>query len=171
VGECGLDFYRDPSPEEKEKQHSWFHLQCELAIQYSKPLIVHTRSAWKETVEILKQHRIGRKTPGVIHFFSGTLHEAEEVLKEGVHLSVTGVVTFPRSDRLREVIKTIPLSSLMVETDSPYATPVPYRGKRNEPAFLVEIVQKIAEIRSLPLQEVSEVLWRTSKEFFRFYPG
>lgn len=169
IGECGLDYYRIKNSEsgitneEKEKQESAFRQQIELAIKYDKPLMLHIRSvennnAYARAYEILNSYfKIHTsRLRGNVHFFAGSWEDAKGFLDLGFTLSFTGVVTFARN--YDEVIKNIPLESILSETDCPYITPVPYRGKRNEPLYVQEIVKKIAEIKGFPLETVKQHL-------------
>ncbi len=168
IGECGLDYYRcelqgASFEEEKEKQKEVFRKQIELAIEVKKPLMLHIREAYKDVLEILTQNsKLKTLTyPGNAHFFAGTLEEAKEFLDLGFTLSFTGVITFAK--QYEELIKFVPLEMMLSETDCPYVSPVPYRGKRNEPAYVIEVIKKIAEIKGLPFEEVAKQLRENSK--------
>ncbi len=157
IGECGLDYFR-AEEDSSEKQKEIFIKLIEVANEVGKPLMLHvrnspTRSAYKEAVEILKTHA---KVKGNSHFFAGDWEEAKLFLDIGYTLSFTGVITFARN--YDEVIKNTPLDMIMSETDCPYVTPTPYRGKRNEPVYVQEVVKKIAEIKDLPLETVKKAL-------------
>ncbi len=160
IGECGLDYYR-MEPESIEKQKKAFIEQVELANEIGKPLMLHIRNAYKDALEILKQYA---KVKGDVHFFAGTSEDAKGFLDFGFTLSFTGVITFTHD--YDEVIKNIPLDMIMSETDSPYVTPVPYRGKRNEPSYVREVVKKIAEIKGLPEEEVAKAIIANAKRVF-----
>lgn len=152
LGECGLDYYR-LDEDSKEKQKKAFIEQIELANEMGKPLMLHIRNAYKDAYEILNVHA---KVKGNVHFFAGSWEEAQLFLGLGFTLSFTGVITFARD--YDEVIKKIPLDMIMSETDCPYVTPTPYRGKRNEPAYVSEVVKKIAEIKGIPLETVKKAI-------------
>jgi TatD DNase family protein len=162
IGECGLDFYR-LDEESVEKQKKAFIEMIELANAVNKPLMLHVRnnenrSAYKEAVELLKTHA---KVKGNAHFFAGNLEEAKLFLDIGYTLSFTGAITYPPRPGgcdYAEIIKNTPLDMIMSETDCPYVAPIPYRGKRNEPVYVSEVVKKIAEIKNLPLEEVKKAL-------------
>lgn len=158
VGECGFDFFHAKKEEDFERQDKLFDAQIEFALEYDKPLMIHSRSAYQELLEKLeglkKVH--GDKLRGDIHFFAGNLEEAKRFWAIGFSTSFTGVITFARD--YDEVIKNAPLEMLMGETDSPYVAPAPYRGKRNEPSYVSEVVKKIAEIRGEDLEVVSKAL-------------
>lgn len=160
LGECGLDYYRLEG-DTKEKQKAAFIQQIELANKAGKPLMLHIRNAYKDSIEILKQYA---KVKGNVHFFAGTWEEAKEFLDFGFTLSFTGVVTFARD--YDEVVKNTPLSMIMSETDCPYITPVPYRGKRNEPSYVSEVVKKIAEIKGEDLEIVKKQLVQNAFRVF-----
>ena len=171
VGECGLDFYRTEI-DSTEKQKKAFLEQIELANEFNKPLILHIRDAYADTLEILKEHA---KVKGVVHFFSGNLEEAKAFIDFGFLLSFTGAITFPprkngkkdvKSCDYAEIIKNIPLEMILTDTDSPYVAPMPYRGKRNEPVYVKEIVKKIAEIKNLPEPEVASVILVNARRLF-----
>ncbi len=147
VGECGLDFYHADKTMDFERQKELFMVQIEFAVAHDKSLMIHARDAYMELLEILEQFKskYGSKLRGNIHFFAGNLEVAERLFKIGFTISFTGVITFSRV--YDEIIKSVPLNLLMSETDAPFVAPVPYRGKRNEPAYVREVVKMIAEIR------------------------
>ena len=169
IGECGLDYYR-MDPESIEKQKKAFIGQIELANEFNKPLMLHIRhganhaehNAYTDALQILKQYS---RVKGDVHFFAGNWEEAKAFLDFGFTLSFTGVITFTKD--YDEVIRNTPLDMIMSETDSPYVTPVPYRGKRNEPSYVKEIVRKIAEIKGLPEVEVAEAIIENARRVFR----
>ena len=171
IGECGLDYYRC-SDESISKQKEAFVEQIELANEFNKPLMLHirnsstsspevTQNAYIDALEILKAYS---KVKGDVHFFAGNWKEAKCFLDFGFTLSFTGVITFTHD--YDEVIRNTPLDMIMSETDSPYVAPVPYRGKRNEPSYVKEVVKKIAEIKNLPEIEVVEALIKNTKRVF-----
>lgn len=166
IGECGLDYYHlDEDSIKKQKQD--FEKQIALANEAGKPLMLHVRSnkdrsAYRDALEILKSQA---KVVGNFHFFAGTWEEAKEILDVGFTLSFTGVITFAR--QYDEVIRNAPLDRIMSETDAPYVAPTPHRGKRNEPAYVVEVVKKIAEIRSEPLEKVRSALLENARRTFK----
>jgi TatD DNase family protein len=147
LGEIGLDYHYDFSP--RDTQRSVFIRQLQLA---TKPIVIHTREAWTDTMEILRAHYSGG---GVFHCFTGGPAEAREALDFGFHLSFGGVLTFPKAEPVREAARLAPLDRILIETDAPYLAPVPYRGKRNEPAFMVETVRKLAELRGITVDEAA----------------
>ncbi|MSU44570.1 TatD family deoxyribonuclease [Candidatus Nomurabacteria bacterium] len=160
IGECGLDYYRCTS-ESISKQKEAFIEQIEFANEFNKPLMLHIRNAYEDAIKILKEHA---KVKGNVHFFAGTWEEAKAFLDFGFTLSFTGVITFTHD--YDEVVRNTPLDMIMSETDSPYITPVPYRGKRNEPIYVKEIVKKIAEIKNLSEKEVSLAIIANAKRMF-----
>ena len=160
IGECGLDYYRiDEST--KEVQMRAFIEQIELAGEIKKPLMLHIRNAYADALEVLRAHAGVR---GDVHFFAGDWEVAKKFLELGFTLSFTGVVTFARD--YDEVIRNTPLDMLLSETDAPYVTPVPYRGKRNEPSYVPLIVQKIAEIRGEDTERVAAALMENARRVF-----
>ncbi len=168
IGECGLDYYRC-TPESIEKQKQAFIEQIELANEFNKPLMLHIRnypadkskSAYKDSLEILKKYS---KVKGNVHFFAGTVEEAKNFLDFGFTLSFTGVITFTRD--YDEIIKNTPLDMIMSETDSPYVAPIPFRGRRNEPSYVKQVVKKIAEIKNLPEEQIAQTLIANAKRVF-----
>ncbi|MDQ5893213.1 MAG: TatD DNase family protein [Patescibacteria group bacterium] len=167
IGECGLDYYRAEHAS-KTLQQEVFEQHIALANEVKKPLMLHLRSgvgeaqnAYKDTLEIIQKHA---KVPGDVHFYAGSLDEAHEFIKLGFRLSFTGVITFARN--YDEIIKSIPLNMIMSETDAPYVTPAPYRGKRNEPAYVTEVAHKIAEIRGESLDVVLPHLVDNARKLF-----
>lgn len=175
IGECGLDYYRLDT-DSAEKQKKVFIEHIELANEVGKPLMLHIRNAYKDAYEILKKHLKSKSLPagrqGNVHFFAGTWEEAKSFLDLGFTLSFTGVITFPPkagqpgADTLIEIIKNTPLDMIMSETDSPYVTPIPHRGKRNEPSYVKEVVKKIAEVKNLPEEEVALAIIANAKRVF-----
>lgn len=160
IGECGLDYFRAEggNPAERARQTALFEAQLELAVRAGKPLMIHCRSAHDDMIDILrsKKRAYGEKLFGNIHFFTAPAATAKHYLDLGFTLSFSGVVTFARE--YDDAVRSAPLSMIMAETDTPYAAPVPYRGKRNEPLYVAEIVRKIAEIRGESLPAVSQTL-------------
>ena len=174
LGECGLDYYH-LDKESIEKQKKAFVAQIELANEVGKPLMLHIRDAYSDALLLLKQHLDVKSLPagrrGVVHFFTGTLPEAQGFLDFGFMISFAGAITFPpkkdgTGSHYNEVIKNIPLEMILTDTDSPYVAPVPYRGKRNEPFYVREIVRKIAEIKSLPEEKVAKAIVANTKRLF-----
>lgn len=163
IGEIGLDFYWDTS--RSRQQIDAFVRQIEWAIRYKLPLMIHSRSAHAELVQTVRQY-ISEGLTGVFHCFGGTIEEAHELLSfDGFVLGIGGISTFKKSP-LPEVLRTVPLQRIVLETDSPYLAPVPYRGKRNESAYVTEVVKKMAEIYNVSLQEVENVTNANTKRVF-----
>lgn len=151
VGETGLDYYYDHSP--REVQQAKFRLQCQLAKRVNKPIVIHVRDAHDECFEILRSEGM---SSGMIHCFTGDLPAARKYLDLGFHLSISGVVTYKKTEPLQEAVRFAPLDRLMVETDSPYLSPAPYRGKwPNEPMRVVETAKKVAELHGRDAEEVA----------------
>jgi len=163
VGECGLDYHYDRSP--RERQREVFAAQARLAKSLGKPLVVHTREADRDTASVLERE-LGPEG-GVIHCFTGDWATAQSYLALGLHISLSGVLTFKAADALREAAARIPLDRLLVETDCPFLSPVPYRGKRNEPSYVRLTAQKLAEIRSVPVAEVERATTENARRVFR----
>lgn len=163
VGEIGLDFYRLRSP--AEIQQHWFRRQLELAAALKKPVIIHTREATEATLKILREYR-GRLTGGVMHCFAGSWEEAQNFLDLGLYLSFSGTLTYPKAGPLRQVAGQAPLDRLLVETDCPYLPPQPWRGKRNEPAYVVATARQLAEVRGLSLEAVAQATWENTLRVF-----
>jgi len=163
VGEAGLDFYYDRSP--RPVQDSVFRRQCLLSAAVAKPLVVHVRDAHAECAEIL---RTEKPAPGVIHCFTGNLAAARAYLDLGFHLSISGVITYKKTEALAEAVRFAPLDRLLVETDAPYLAPVPFRGKKNEPAYVVETARKVAELKGLPLEDLAEATSLNAARVYRF---
>mgnify|MGYP001589880066 FL=1 len=161
IGECGLDYYRMESSS-IEKQKKAFIEQIELANEVGKPLMLHIRDAYTDALKILKKHA---QVKGAVHFFIGNMEEAKGFLDFGFMLSFSGVITFTHD--YDEVVKNTPLDMILTDTDSPYVAPVPYRGKRNEPSFVNEVVKKIALIKNLPEEEVAKAIIANTKKVFK----
>ncbi|MBI2270616.1 MAG: TatD family hydrolase [Bacteroidetes bacterium] len=163
VGEIGLDLYWDVTFFEQQKQA--FRKQIELALQYRLPIVIHVRKAFNETIEIVREYA-GKGLKGIFHCFSGTMEEAERVVSlGGFKLGIGGVVTF-KNRGLNEVIPHVALEHLVLETDSPYLAPVPYRGKRNESGYLTIIAEKVAGLKNCSIEEVAEQTTKNSIDIF-----
>lgn len=164
IGEIGLDYYYDFAP--RDMQQRFFIEQIELAKKLDLPVSIHDRDAHKDTMDIIKQYEVG-KTGGILHCFSGSMEMANEVLKCGLYIGVGGVVTFKKSKKIVEIIENIPMDRLLVETDLPYLTPEPFRGKRNESSYIKYVIDKIAEIKNLTPQEVEDITTANAKRLFK----
>jgi TatD DNase family protein len=171
VGEIGLDFYRMHSS--REAQMSAFEAMLTLAEDRMMPVVVHCREAWQALAERLVPwaRRVGQRLEGqplgVLHYFSGSLEDAERYVGLGFLISVHTSVTHPQAIALRDVVSRLSLESLVIETDSPYGAPQAFRGKRNEPAFVVEAARQIAEVKGLSLQEVADATTANARRLFR----
>ncbi|PKN36141.1 MAG: hydrolase TatD [Deltaproteobacteria bacterium HGW-Deltaproteobacteria-19] len=161
-GEIGLDFFRNRSP--REVQLRRFAEQLDLAAELNLPVIIHDREAHRETLKTLRSWT-GKK-PVIIHCFSGDAVMMEECVSRGYYISIAGPVTYPKNDKLAEVVRLTPLERLLVETDCPYLTPQAHRGKRNEPAHVLYTARRVAEIRGLSLEEVAEATSRNARQVF-----
>lgn len=146
VGEIGLDYHYDFSP--RDVQHAVFRAQVRLARELDRPVIIHTREADEDTIAILREEGQGA-VRGVLHCFTGNAALADAGLQLGFYISLAGIITFPKAADLRETVRRVPLDRLLVETDSPFLAPVPYRGKRNEPAYVARVVEALAEMHAL----------------------
>jgi TatD DNase family protein len=164
IGETGLDYYYSHSPH--ETQRNVFSQFIAMARKTALPLIVHERSAHQDTADLLHVQGAGA-VRGVIHCFTGDYQAARKYLDLGFYLSFGGIITFKNASLLREVVRKVPLERVLVETDSPYLTPVPHRGKRNEPAYVRFVAQTIANVKNLSLEEVACVTTRNVRELFR----
>ena len=163
IGEIGLDYYYDNSP--REIQQKRFIEQLNLAKEVELPVIIHTREAAKDTFDIIKEAQDG-SLEGVMHCFSGSVEMAMEYIKLGFYISLAGPVTFKNARVSKEVAKTVPLDKLMIETDAPYLTPEPYRGKRNEPFYVRYIAGTIAELRGMTFEEVATKTSENARKLF-----
>ncbi|HEU4930978.1 MAG TPA: TatD family hydrolase [Pyrinomonadaceae bacterium] len=161
-GEIGLDFHYDNSP--RDVQVAVFKRQLLAAHECDLPVVIHTREAESETIEILKSAEVKRR--GVFHCFSGSMDLARSAIELGFMISFSGIVTFKKADELRAVAKEVPLDRLLIETDCPYLSPIPYRGKRNEPAYVVEVARCLAGLHGLDIEEVARI---TSENFQRLF--
>jgi TatD DNase family protein len=163
-GEIGLDFYRNLSP--RAVQLKRFREQIVLAKELRFPIVVHDREAHKETLEILKSERT-EEYGGIIHCFSGDYEMAKECIEMGFFISIPGSITFKNAGGFQEVVRQIPLDSLLVETDAPFLAPVPFRGKRNEPSYVRYTAQKVAEIKKVSFEKVAEVTTENALRVYR----
>ncbi len=163
IGEIGLDFHYDNSP--RDVQRHWFREQIRMAKRVGKPIIIHDREANQETFDILKEE--GAFENGVLmHCYSGSAELARQYVKLGAYISIAGPVTYKNARKTVEVAEQVDLGHLMIETDSPYLTPVPNRGKRNESAYVRLVAERIAEIRGISVEEVAEATLNNAKRFF-----
>ncbi|MBX6423076.1 TatD family hydrolase [Thermosulfurimonas sp. F29] len=161
LGEVGLDFAKEYSPRDLQREH--FERQLAMARERGLPVVLHVREAYTEALTILKKYL---PLKAVFHCFAGTVEEARKALDLGCLLSVTGIVTFPRAENIREVVRFVPLEALMLETDCPFLTPVPFRGRRNEPAYVRYVCEKVAEVKGISTEECA---WRTTENARVFF--
>jgi TatD DNase family protein len=163
-GEIGLDFHYDNSP--REAQRDAFRRQLKLANERKLPVIIHSREAEGETIEIMRGSNTGGNVAGVMHCFSGSQTFAEQAIELGFFISFSGIVTFKKAVELQEVAVRVPADRLLIETDCPYLAPIPYRGKRNEPAYVVEVARQLAALRDVELEEIEDI---TTTNFARAF--
>lgn len=162
IGEIGLDYYWDKTFVLEQQQA--FHRQIEWALQYEKPIVIHSRNAVSDCISIVKQHQQG-KLRGIFHCFSDDISSAEKIMDLGFYMGIGGVLTYKNSG-LAEVVKNIPLEYIVLETDAPYLSPVPFRGKRNESSYLRYIVAKLSEVKNITLEEVAAVTTANAQKIF-----
>ena len=163
IGEIGLDYYYDFSP--RDLQRTVFTRQIDVARQMDMPFIIHDRDAHGDILDVLKKEAKG--LTGVLHCFSGSLEMAKEVIKLGFYISIAGPVTFKNAAKLPEIIKNVPLERLLVETDCPYLTPHPHRGKRNEPAYVKIVAEQVAHLREMELADLAKSTTENTKKLFK----
>ena len=163
VGEIGLDYHYDYSP--RDVQHAVFRSQIRVALELDCPVVIHTREADEDTVAILREEGLGRLR-GVLHCFTGTPELRDAGLALGFYVSLAGIVTFPKAVELRATARAVPLDRLLTETDSPFLAPVPYRGRRNEPAHVVRVVETLAEMHQIPAGDLAR---RTAANFHTLF--
>lgn len=163
LGETGLDYYYDYAP--RDVQQKVFENHIVAGLDTGLPLVIHTRDAEEDTMRILRDAGQG-KSRGVMHCFSGTQWLADQALDIGYYISFSGIITFKKSEELRDVVRRTPLDRILVETDSPYLAPVPKRGKRNEPSFVVHTAQMVAELKGVPYAEIAR---QTTENFYRLF--
>ena len=164
IGEIGLDYHYDFSP--RDIQHAVFRAQIQLALSRDLPIVIHTREAEDDTLRILQEEGQGRLR-GVFHCFTGDTAAAERALATGFMLSIPGVATFPKAETLRQAAAVAPADRLLVETDSPYLAPIPYRGKRNEPAYVARVVEQLAAVRAVSVEAIGDATDRNFERLFR----
>lgn len=164
IGEIGLDYYYDHSP--KSVQRKAFEKQLQIAAEQDKPIVVHTREADVDTQAILAEFAPHLACKGVIHSFSSGLELAQFCLEQGFKLGFNGMCTFNKADNVRSAVTLAPIEQIVLETDAPYLTPVPYRGKENAPCYLPFIAEKIAEVKNLPIEQVLAQTYKNSLQLF-----
>ncbi|WP_427112249.1 TatD family hydrolase [Megasphaera sueciensis] len=163
IGEVGLD-YHWPEPSH-EVQQKVFIEQVKLAVEYNIPIDIHDREAHGDTMNILRQY--GKGLQGVFHCYSGSLEMAQELLKMGFYIGFTGTMVFPKSQKLKRIASEIPLDRILIETDCPYLTPPPFRGRRNEPAYVKYVAAELARLRGMKLEEIQKITFENGKCIFR----
>jgi TatD DNase family protein len=170
VGEIGLDYYYDHSPRPQQKQA--FAQQMEVAAAKRRPIIIHCRpsdgssNAWDDTLDMIESAWVPTNLGGILHCFTGEWEHARRALDCGFLISFAGNITFPRAENIREVAAKVPLDRMLIETDAPFLAPLPYRGKRNEPAWVSRVADKVAEVRGTTAEQVAS---STANNFFRFF--
>jgi TatD DNase family protein len=164
-GEIGLDFHYDNSP--RDVQVEVFKRQLRAAREFDLPVVIHTREAESETIEILKSEYGDANRRGIFHCFSGSKELAQRGLELGFMISFSGIITFKKAEELRAVAREVPLDRLLIETDCPYLAPIPYRGKRNEPAYVVEVARCLAGIHGVDMDEIARVTSDNFRSFFK----
>jgi TatD DNase family protein len=162
LGEIGLDYYYEHS--DRDVQKRVFRRQLELAVQFDLPVEIHTRDAEEDTIAILSEFK--GKVRGIIHCFTGTQWLADQSLALGFNISISGVVTFKNAEALRDVVRSLPLDRLHVETDAPFLTPVPFRGKKNTPAMIVHTARTVAELQGVSLEQLSQATRQNALKMF-----
>jgi len=163
IGEIGLDYHYDFSP--RDVQREVFTRQLALARAAGKPIVIHTREAWDDTLAVIREQ--GLPFGGIMHCFTGSPQEAGQALDLGFHVSFGGILTFPKAVDVRQAAAMTPESRLLIETDCPYLAPVPHRGKRNEPAFLLETARRLAEVRASTLEDIASLTTRNFNQLFK----
>lgn len=163
IGEIGLDYYYDFAPREIQKH--WFAQQINLARELKLPIIVHDRDAHQDSMDIIKQQK-ANEVGGVFHCYSGSVEMAKELLKHNFYISVGGSLTFKNAKKLVEVVQWIPLDKLLIETDCPYLTPEPFRGKRNDSSYVRLVAEKVAQIKDMSFEMVAEATFNNAKKLF-----
>lgn len=169
-GEIGLDYYYDHSPRDTQKQV--FVRQMELAAAVKLPILIHCRpsdnseNAWDDCLQLMQEHWAPRGIGGVLHCFTGTWTQAKRALDMGFMVSFAGNLTFPKAQQIRDAALQVPLDRIFIETDCPYLAPIPYRGKRNEPAYVKETARKLGELRGISMEQIGEL---TSRNFYNFF--
>lgn len=164
IGEIGLDYYWEDTPH--DVQQKWFREQIRLAEKLDMPIAIHDREAHGDVVQILKEEKAFDRIRVLMHCYSGSAEMAKELLKLGCYFSISGVVTYKNNKKAQGVIDAIPLDHMCIETDSPYLTPVPFRGKRNDPSKVVYTARKIAEMKGISFEEVAAATCDTAKRFY-----
>ncbi|GAC14841.1 TatD family hydrolase [Aliiglaciecola lipolytica] len=163
VGETGLDYFYSADTKDVQRQSFIDHIK--VANQLSKPLIIHTRDAREDTLALLNEYK-DSETKGVLHCFTESLEMAEAAIELGLYISISGIVTFNSAKELQNVVKALPLEKLLIETDSPWLAPIPYRGKQNQPAYVVEVAEFIAQLKGVSVKQLAEI---TTNNFYTLF--
>ncbi|NMH58669.1 TatD family hydrolase [Alteromonas ponticola] len=163
VGETGLDYFYSADTQSVQRQSFIDHIKVANALK--KPLIIHTRDAREDTIALLKEYK-AEHTQGVLHCFTESLEMAQAAIELGFYISISGIVTFNSAEELREVVRQLPLDKLLIETDSPWLAPVPHRGKENQPGYVVEVAEFIAQLKGVSVEEVANV---TTQNFYNLF--
>lgn len=166
VGEIGLDYHYDNSP--RDIQKNVFLKQIEMAANLDKPVVIHSRDACDDTIKILDEVAPSLKRKGVIHSFTSTMELAKSALDHGFYLGFNGIITFKSAQNVRDIVEMCPLERIVIETDAPFLTPVPHRGKENCPEYLPHIIEKIAQIKQVSPQEVADTCYKNAQDLFFF---
>jgi TatD DNase family protein len=166
IGECGLDYFHFEGESDMTWQHERFRQQIRIAKQLNKPLVIHTRNSTPDCLQILQEEG-AEEVGGIMHCFVEDLETAERAMALGFYISFSGIVTFKNAKALKEVAKAVPLEKMLVETDSPYLAPVPYRGKTNQPGYTRYVVEEIAKLKELPLETVAEATTENFKRLMK----
>ena len=161
LGEIGLDYYWDDVPSDRQKEI--FQQQVDLAKKHQKPIIIHCRDAYEDTYEVLKRNG----HPGIMHCYSGSVEMAKRFIDLGFYISCSGIITFKNAESIREAIRYVPADRLLVETDSPYLAPVPYRGKENQPAYTREVCEYVAALKGLSMEEFAQISTQNFERLFK----
>lgn len=165
IGEIGLDYYWDKESDVQEQQRMWFKRQMELAREAKLPVIIHSRDAAEDTMKVMREVH-AEEIPGVIHCYSYSKEMALEFIKMGYYIGVGGVVTFKNAKKLKETVEAIPMDRILLETDCPYMAPEPHRGERNDSSYIPHIVEKIAELKGVSVEEVERVTEANARKLF-----
>ena len=162
LGEIGLDYYYNNS--KRENQRHWFDAQLSLASELDIPCVIHTRDAWADTLDILRAHK---ENTGIIHCYSGSVETAKILLDLGWYISFAGPLTFKNATTALDVARFVPDDRILIETDSPYLAPVPYRGKTNTPVYVKEVAKKLSEVRGVSFEKIEELTFANAKKVYR----
>lgn len=166
IGEIGLDYHYNNSPQ--EVQRKMFEAQLTIAEELDLPVVIHTRDADEDTLSILKNHSKYLKRKGVIHSFTSGKVLAEYAISEGYKIGFNGIISFPKAENVREILELTPVENILLETDSPFLTPVPHRGKENGPYFLPFVAIKMAQVKKIDLNQMADIIYKNSLELFDF---